>query len=475
MFINKVLGGDEISDINATGQFIKVMSCESSVRLRVFNDAELILDTEARAGFDVQTSKPFKLIQVVSETPQRIEFWVSEHKLTYDALSKKPSKAKSFLAEYYGGGQKILPFDSSQSKVKISPSFDCVYGGEGVDFDSGFNLAAGDVYIHESAAPLYIKSRIPKEYKLIAGAASIENETSTVISTAFSGLWVNGNYAYIKIKEFQNTKVFNLETAEIYNGFINDSMCIHEGVVTALTTSSSGFELTSFTDDMSQELSKVSFFTPDFKATKIVSAKGYVFVFGEDAESGASRLLKVEDNSLIDVDLGAISGAKVVRYVHYSEESEKFFAYTGSEMLICPFDFSSVQSMVVSDGLLDCLAIETSSYISFSTASRKALIINKATSQRYEPPFTKYYQGYVKDNQSILVNDDGVYESGDLIAYSKVADIDDIFSGDKTAGFFYGEDFVFLARDRNRFSLLKIPRQADLTPKGVVKVLKESY
>lgn len=475
MFIKKNLNGNEINDINTDGQFIKIMNCENSVRLRVFDGAELILDTEARAGFDVQTIKPFKLIQVVSNTAQKIEFWASKHKLTYDALSTKPSKAQSFVADYYGGEQVILPFDSSQSKVKISPDFDCVYGGEGVDFDSGFNLTAGDVYIHESAAPLYIKSRIPKEYKLIAEAASIENETSAVISTAFTGLWVNGDYAYIKISEFQNTKVFNLETAEVYNGFINDSICIHEGVVTALTTSSSGFELTGFTDDMRQELSKVSFLTPDFKATKIVSAKGVFFVFGEDVESGSVRLFEVKSNSLIGVDLGAISGGAVVRYVHYSEETECFFMYNGSEMLICPFDFSSVQSIAVADGILDCQAVETGSYISFSTASKKALIINKATAQRYEPPFTKYFQGYVKDNQSILVNDDGVYESGDLIAYSKVADIDDIFSGDKTAGFFYGEDFVFLARDRNRFSLLKIPRQIDLTPKGVVKVLKESF
>lgn len=474
MFIKKNLKEFEVNDINSEGQFIKIMNCEGKVRLRVFSGAEVVLDTEARAGFDVQTVKPFNLIQIISESEQGVEFWVSKHKLTYDALSTKPSRAKSFLVDYYGGEQVILPFDSSQSKVKISPNFDCVYGGEGVSFESGFNLAAGDVYIHESAAPIHIKSRIPKEYKLIAGAASIEKETNAAISTSLSGLWVNGSYAYIKITEFQNTKVFNLDTAEVYDGFINESICINEGVTTALTTNSSSFELTSFTDDMKQELSKVSFLKTDFKAIKIVSAKGGLFVFGEDVESGVVRLLEVKDNSLIEIDLGAISGGAVVRYAHYSEETECFFLYNGSEMLICPFDFSSVQSIAVT-GILDCQAIETGSYISFSTSTKKALIINKATAQKYEPPFTKYFQGYVKDNQSILVNDDGIYESGDLIAYSKVLDIDDIFAGDKTAGFFYGEDFVFLARDRNRFSMLKIPRQIDLTPKGKVKVLKESF
>ena len=73
MFIKKKLSPIKVDDINTDGQFIKIMNCESVLRIRATKQGKTVLETDARAGFDVQTSEPFDLIQVTSETEQKLE------------------------------------------------------------------------------------------------------------------------------------------------------------------------------------------------------------------------------------------------------------------------------------------------------------------------------------------------------------------------------------------------------------------
>lgn len=156
MFIRKFLSASKVDDVNAKGRFIKVMNCEGVLRLRATYQGHLVLDSDARAGFDVQTSQPFDQIQITSEIEQKLELWVSEHKLSYDALSTKPSKSSSFMVKHLGQSQIVAPYDPQQSSLLIGCDDAPIWiGGEGVNKETGFLLSSGEKYIHNSAAPIY--------------------------------------------------------------------------------------------------------------------------------------------------------------------------------------------------------------------------------------------------------------------------------------------------------------------------------
>lgn len=154
MFITKFLKPHEVTEINTLGNCIKVMNCEGKFRIKATLQGQPVLETDARAGFDVQTGKPFDLLVITSETNQKLELWASQHKLSYDALSTKASRATSFLAEHYGHGQQIIGYDTAQSRVTVVCDKPWWLGGEGVSKKNGIPMAANGKYIHDSAAPL---------------------------------------------------------------------------------------------------------------------------------------------------------------------------------------------------------------------------------------------------------------------------------------------------------------------------------
>lgn len=156
MFINKFLAPQKVDEVNTQGQFIKVMNCENTLRIRATSKGQLVFDSEVKAGFDVQTSEPFDLLTITSDTEQKLELWVSKHKLSYDALSTKASRSSSFIVEHFGQSQVILPYDPGQSSAKVASSGAGFWvGGEGVSSDSGIYVAQGEVYSHNSSSPLY--------------------------------------------------------------------------------------------------------------------------------------------------------------------------------------------------------------------------------------------------------------------------------------------------------------------------------
>jgi len=174
MFIRKFLEPQKVDEVNASGRFIKVMNSEGEFRIRATNNnGDLILDTDARAGFDVQVNVAFDKLTITSSTEQKLELWVSQHKLSYDALSTKASRSSSFVIEHYGDSQVLLPYDPAQAAVTIFSDAECWVGGEGVDIESGIRLPPQLAYKHESAAPLSVFINKPKTLKLLAGSPSV--------------------------------------------------------------------------------------------------------------------------------------------------------------------------------------------------------------------------------------------------------------------------------------------------------------
>uniref|UniRef100_UPI003A9582CE hypothetical protein n=1 Tax=Idiomarina abyssalis TaxID=86102 RepID=UPI003A9582CE len=163
MFIRKFLEPQKVDDVHTSGQFIKVMNSEGEFRIRATNNTgDLILDTDARAGFDVQVNKPFDKLTITSDTEQRLELWVSHHKLSYDALSTKPSRAVSFLEPHFGESQQIIPYDPAQARAFVVSDTEWWAGGEGVDMENGMRVLPHEKYLHDSAAPLDVYIDVPK-------------------------------------------------------------------------------------------------------------------------------------------------------------------------------------------------------------------------------------------------------------------------------------------------------------------------
>lgn len=182
MLVNKYLKAGEVDDINQAGRFFKVISSETEFRIRVTNGADVLIDTVAAAGFDVQTSKEFTLIQVISEQQQKVQFWVSEHKLGYDALTNGSNVNQSTLIEHYGGSQKVLPFEKNRSSITLfSDSEPFWYGGEGVTIENGIPVAAGVEKDIKGSGELHIAINKPPKFGLTGTLNYIDTQFSSIL------------------------------------------------------------------------------------------------------------------------------------------------------------------------------------------------------------------------------------------------------------------------------------------------------
>lgn len=220
MFITKFLKPHEVTEINTLGNCIKVMNCEGKFRIKATLQGQPVLETDARAGFDVQTGKPFDLLVITSETDQKLELWASQHKLSYDALSTKASRATSFLAEHYGHGQQIIGYDTAQSRVTVVCDQPWWLGGEGVSKKNGIPMAANEKYIHDSAAPL-------SAYIDEAPAKTLNTDNQTIIEQPVH----YDQHAIRKINDHMvyfgsdtGTKIFDAKTGQYTSVYIGPEM-----------------------------------------------------------------------------------------------------------------------------------------------------------------------------------------------------------------------------------------------------------
>ncbi|AVJ51880.1 putative spike protein [Pseudoalteromonas phage Cr39582] len=182
---------NELAEIAKVGQFIKVLSCEGRFEINATAQGSEVAFTEAGAGFDLSTVRPFDRITFQSEREQRLEVWVSAHKLSYDALSTKPSRSQSYVVNHFGQEQSVLAFDPAQSSAKIvSEGLGFWIGGEGVNKENGIYNPAGKIYEHNSAAPLFAYVDATPD-KIVSGVVG-----STQVTAGYAGrnAVINGNY-----------------------------------------------------------------------------------------------------------------------------------------------------------------------------------------------------------------------------------------------------------------------------------------
>ncbi len=240
MIHKKTLKAGQVTKIAQVGQFIKVMNCENRFTIQATRQGKEVVFSEAAAGFDLAAVEPFDELTIQSETEQKLEIWVSKHKLSYDALSTKPSRSSSFIVEHFGQSQQLLPYDPAQSSAKISSSGAGFWvGGEGVTNETGIFCPQGSVYEHNSAAPIYafvngFPNRIfdPQSVSYLNAPQSPIGYGLGALNAGKS-LKEDGNNFHIIITDLQDGSSVDLGkllgTTGSYKPFKNGFMCLYSG------------------------------------------------------------------------------------------------------------------------------------------------------------------------------------------------------------------------------------------------------
>lgn len=484
MFIRKFLEPQKVDEVHASGQFIKVMNSEGEFRIRATNNnGGLILDTEARAGFDVQVSKPFDKLTITSSTEQKLELWVSQHKLSYDALSTKASRAGSFLVEHFGQSQQITTYDPSQSKLKIMSSLNFWVGGDGVDLENGIPVKAGEVYTHESAAPLSAFIDTPVARLLSINGAntqqtSHEGDTFNVSVVGRGLLYLRSSVVGLLNVE---TGVFNkFESIPNQRGGLNFEPILLDGKLLAVVGSSNGVVDIVEIDEQGFWLgAPVSYSLGDaFNPTTWTTDGESLYLTGS-ASSGFDR-----------VKIYKITGLNVVSYnVNINDQSTKLVInnisfHNGS------FYMNSLSSLYVSEGLFnDCVQIasnnvsiiggqvlESAGYKIFTQSGKPPIVIDESNVPHTLPATVRaaYFDGvseYRVDDTGVKYSNDGgvVFQQGFEFELG-------MQRATTTPLYQYGEYVYMLAVKDGFVHLIAFDSVIDKSkPKAKFRVFKESF
>lgn len=145
---------NKVNEINKAGKHLKVINSQTELDIRVFNlVGELVLSTKVRAGFEI-TLPVFAKVVVSAEQEQKIEMWVDENPLGYNAPTANANSLNSYKANHYGDTDEILPFEPTRLSAKITSDQPWWYGGSNVDSDNGIPVAAGEVAEIRGAAQI---------------------------------------------------------------------------------------------------------------------------------------------------------------------------------------------------------------------------------------------------------------------------------------------------------------------------------
>lgn len=313
MFIRKFLKPNQVDEVNAKGRFIKVMNCEGVFRIRALSQGRALVDTDAAAGFDIQTNETFDFIEITSDIEQKLQLWASEHKLSYDALSTKPSRSNSYIVSHFGGSQQIAPYNPEQSSIiVICDTLKSWVGGDGVDNYSGIPLLAGEKYKHESAAPLHIYIDQPRD-----SVIDFTNKTESPLDGAYmfnEAVCIGGYIYHTDTVNLHKTNPISGDTITAQQGAL--SPIEHNGEIVGIRNNDKRDLVIYNADNMTFSYKR----DPNTTLNKAVllSDAGAVFALGKrKAGSTPWKLTKYQDGLFsqqevsTDIDADSVSCAKI--------------------------------------------------------------------------------------------------------------------------------------------------------------------
>lgn len=481
MFIRKFLEPNKVDDVNTAGQFIKVMNCEGVVRMRVTFQGEIVLESDAKAGFDVRTSTPFDLIQITSETEQKLELWVSKHQLSYDALSTKPNRSQSFIVDHFGQSQMVLPYDPAQARAKIASEGAAFWvGGEGVSRESGIYISQGSFYNHDSAAPLHVfVDALPDRYFNPEKIVKVDAPEKT-----WSGSHaISGNYSLVKDgNDILRTLVTNLDT-----GVVVDAGYTSRNVFTAIDGGFAGGTASGNVTIFDYAGNAEGYENPidggNFRCRTICALDGVVYQMGSNSDDEDRKIIVFNNGvfselnvpelikrvsvyrSFVDAVDGVIWFIDTDYNLYFTKD--KFLTVTKIEGITADYDrknlkmsFNQKHSMIVGSGFCVVIDKETLEYKSLE---------GKVPSPK---------GGLLLDSEWLIVSGRKIYSSTDEFETYNEAYVNeyDFIIGAAAIHEHNGALYLEQRDDEKNTSILKSALDIDLTkPKAQIKVFKESF
>lgn len=480
MLKEKVLTPHIPNNIIDTGRYIKVLSCANKFQLIVMSAGKKVLDTDVYAGFEITPDFEFDSLQLISKTEQTVEMWVSSVRMQYDALSRQPNKSESFISNHYGLSQQLLSYDTSQARAKIScDALTCWVGGENVDSSNGVLLNAGDVYTHESAAPLhaYINARPDKTVSL----ESMQRTTANNIS-AKDGVFNNG---YLLHNADDNkTYISSWETGE--------STQLQEPVSSIVAYKAAFVGLRQYDSRYIAFVSNNKFeivlntLNANFFASCCIAIDSKIVVLGS-SQSNENKVCIYDASSKVwsDKPLPA-------QLLSENITSALFDEYTNSVYFIASNKLYRTADMFATVELLSSDTDKLTGLVVSFCASESAIMIICSTSALVFVRDTKAFVdvkaalpdvrgGALLGRQWLLWNKDVLLSSDDMLETYHTSYTHDY---DVAMGSFHkltvctvlDDKFMFYTKSNENAEIVSMSLEPDLsTPKAVFRVLKESY
>ncbi len=480
MIHKKSLKAGQITKIAQVGQFIKVMNCENRFTLKATRQGREVVFSEAAAGFDLAAIEPFDEITIQSESEQKLEIWVSKHKLSYDALSTKASRSSSFIADHFGLSQQILPYDPSQSGAKVSLSSGGFWvGGEGVDSQNGIYVAQGEVYKHDSAAPLH--AYINDKPDLI-----LDINTRQDIEVAGDNEcrdWVVFDNKMLFKNQAGDSKLVNLETGEIKSiAHKYNSACVYDGKV-FLTNTSATFKVLDFDGNLIADLEN-----PHANSLSGATPYGCVesdngVLISVDFPSGNSEIHYYKDGvfTVRDGVDALLKGTSAATKLYRDEIDGRIWVAIGNDWYFSDDELATSSIKIIDQPVgVDDKPVFSNKYVCFTSNTASKVWVRESGQVIDVTTFLPSPKAVAAVGDAILViKDDKVYiTENDFDTYSIAYTHDRVFC-DRLYGMFdiVGSELVAWVNDSTENSgLLKFGLTPDLTkPKAKFRVFKESY
>lgn len=482
MFIKKFLEQNKVDEVNTLGQFIKVMNCESVLRIRATYQGRLVLETDARAGFDVQTTTPFDYIEITSNVAQKLEIWVSKHKLSYDALSTKPNRSQSFVVEHFGQTQNVLPYDPSQAGAKVvSEELGFWVGGEGVNKESGIYSPAGAVYIHDSAAPLYAFVDATPD-KVVSGVVG-----SVGVSAGMGGsdYVLNGDFALHKTFDSAQMKtlITNVVTG-VSTDFINEP--VYSPI--ALNNKFVGIRVNDPRDIVLIDSDGAySFMTnPNvggFTSRCLVeSVDGGFFVLGEGYSTNPNKVIKYLNGIWSSEGVPAALVGNNIVYAFKDKFDDAIWLKANDGVYVSNDNLKTVDKINELDGVSFSSMSFSDSAVMFKSKTT-CFVMTRGTRDltNLHSKFTDFAGATLIGEQWIVVSERFIYGSSNKFVTSNViyehtfnfskGDIDKLVMCEQQ-----GDELLVWANSNEKSEIVKLALEDDLAnPKAKIKVFKESF
>lgn len=497
MFITKFLKPHEVTEINTLGNCIKVMNCEGKFRIKATLQGQPVLETDARAGFDVQTGKPFDLLVITSETDQKLELWASQHKLSYDALSTKASRATSFLAEHYGHGQQIIGYDTAQSRVTVVCDQPWWLGGEGVSKENGIPMAANEKYIHDSAAPL-------SAYIDQAPAKILNTDDMTIIEQPIH----YDQHAIRKINDHlvyfgsdTGTRIFDAKTGDYTTVSLTPDVNIVgrmfeiDGEIFSVMHKGITEHQTRLCIVTGGRVMYIPVQTPiSFYALGCDEYKGTVYVVGGDGVEGANRAkiytfdASFPTDNFTEVDTNIKAGQPLKLDKIFIDQDTGFIwviegnnVYRGTTALTDFVLLGEIEGVLNTDpSFMGDWAIFTAKPIAAPICSSHMVHTEYGvmTAEQFFSDGNQYDVAYVKDRLAVAYNVNGVYAGVGDEDMIKVSSFNNDVNISELASIMELDNklYVFSVDDRTNRNALVIGLDVDTSePRAIFRAYKESY